>query len=105
MKQRICGLCRTPLHRGAQVCAGCKGSVIYGATFREIESAFTRGGAVGAVVAGFVWASARGLSSHAMVAACVGALLMGVAFVLREKRAHARHVRTYRHARWSGGNS
>ena len=85
------------------MCAGCKGSVIYGATFREIEIAFTRGGVIGAVVAGFVWVAARGLSPHAMVAAGAGALAMGMAFALREKRSHARHVRTYRYARWSGG--
>ncbi|HUA78758.1 MAG TPA: hypothetical protein VL997_00180 [Dyella sp.] len=105
MKQRVCGHCKTPLQRGAAVCAGCQGSVIYGATRREIETAFVSGGAIGALVAAFVWIGTRGLSSHAMVAATVGAMTMGVAFVLREKRLHARHVRTFRHARWSGTNA
>lgn len=78
---------------------GCNGAVVYGARPKEIQSAFVRGATLGAATAGAMWISAWGVSSHAFIAAGVGAMLCAMAFILAEKRSHAGHVRTYRRAR------
>jgi hypothetical protein len=96
MKHYICGHCRAHISPGAVVCAGCQGTVVYGATNREIEKGFRSGALLGAMVMGAAGICMWGASLHTLIAAGFGAAVLGVVSANASKKAHAGHVRTRR---------
>lgn len=96
MAQHVCGLCKTDINDGAIVCVGCQGTVIYGATKRELDTAFKIGAALGAIGTGTAWIRFFGYSVSALVAIVVGAVVLGGVFMTMTKRSHLGEVRTFR---------
>jgi len=97
MSEHVCGLCKTHVNPGAVVCVGCQGTVVYGATSKEVETAFKVGAGLGFVAAGGGWVYLWGYTIHALIAAALGGVVLGISFAMAAKKAQDGKVRTFRH--------
>jgi hypothetical protein len=97
MNEHVCGLCKTSINPGAYVCVGCQGTVVYGASNAEIETAVKFGGGIGFFVVLFSWAHFWGFSLHTLIAGAVGAGVGAWIATTIARNARAGQVRTFRH--------